>query len=329
MLNLILIIFGPVSVVSIGLAWVFGKHFLTLDPEKGLLRQGALWMGILLPLAYFMVLGGIIWSEYELDISSAGLVTFFKISGIPLAVLSLTLPLTVLISRLHATEQTAKQIEMASHKNNLDSFYAHRNELFTYFDHLNETEYLDGALTGRFGIHPRLHKAFFNGRPELGVPEVDTEHFNNIENILAVTRMQIDKVLKSENADEEAISWYLCNACVSIHTLSMALGLPEIYIELADKGVLVELYVKGQEEKQRFLSVGTSTDDLVAAFRYANDYFNNLCDFAGYTRGDVAEEYQYIDTGGSFRELRSPGIIEQLQKSPTMSRGLAKWREQQ
>ena len=308
-LLLLSLIIAPLLFVSFSIVFVLGRDSFKLHPEKGLLKQGLLWLSILLPISYFLVFGFVAWDGYEIDISSNGLTTFFSISAIPLTFFSLALPLTVLVSRFHSTEQTARQISITTHKNNLDAFYSHRNELFSYFDRLQETDYF-GALTGHFKIHPRVHKNFFSGDPSSGVPEVNAEVFDSIESSLATARWHIDSVLRNKNPDN-VFSFYLLNACVTIHYLSRCLGLPEIYNELADRSILLEIDVKGKG-KEKYLSVGTTTDDLVAAYRYANDYFKNLCDFSGYSKNEVEEEYKYIETGGKFRTMNVPGVIEQL-----------------
>jgi hypothetical protein len=311
-LQLISIILGPVIFVSGIVVLTLGRESFKLNSEKGLLQQGLLWLSILLPTSYFFIFGSIAWGGYEIDISSDGLATFFRISTVPLTVLSLALPLTVLISRFHSTEQTAKQIAITLHKNNLDSFYSHRNELFSYFDRLQETDYF-GALKGKFNVHPRVHKNFFIGSPDLGVPEINVEMFNEIESSLQSARFQIDYVLKNKQPDN-SFSMYMLSACLTIHHLSRDLGLPEIYNELADRSILLELEVKGRG-KEKYLSVGTTTDDLVAAYRYSNDYFINLCDFSGHPEQEIEEKYKYIETGGKFKTINTPCVIEELHKN--------------
>lgn len=308
-LILLAVAVGPILLVSLLIGAFLGRDSFKLHPEKGLLKQGLLWLSILLPISYFLVFGVVAWEGYEIDVSSNGLTKFFAISAIPLAFLSLALPLTVLVSRLHSTEQTARQIIITNHKNNLDAFYSHRNELFSYFDRLQEADYF-GAFKGRFKIHPRVHKVFFSGDPSSGVPEVNAEMFKSIESSLASARWQIDFVLRNKDPDK-IFSFYLLNACVTIHHLSRCLGLPEIYKDLADRSVLIEVEVNGQG-KEKYLSVGTTTDDFVAAYRYANDYFTNLCDFAGYSKKEAEEEHKYIETGGKFRTINVPGVVEQL-----------------
>jgi len=249
---LISIICGPLFFVFSGILFFLGRGSLKLNVKNGLLKQGLLWLSILLPVSYFLVFGAIIWSDYEIDISSAGLTTFLKISVIPISFLSLALPLTVLVSRLYSAEQTAKQILIATHKNNLDAFYSHRKELFSYFDRLEKTDYF-GALEGHFKIHPRIHKNFFTGSPDSGFPEINKETFEFIESLLSSARWQIDSVLTNKNP-ERTFYFYLLNACVTIHSLSLNLGLSEIYGKLADRSMLLEVEVSGNG-KEKYLSV--------------------------------------------------------------------------
>ena len=306
------IVLGPTFIVFCGIILVLGFDSFKLNANKGLHAQGLLWLGMLLPISYFLVLGGIAWDGYNIDISSKGLSTFFEISKVPLTFLSLALPLTILVTRFHATEQTAIQIAITNHKNNLDSFYAHRKELFSYFSQIGETDYF-GALKVNSSVHPRLHKNFFIGTPDSGVPEINTEMFLHLEKTLSSARFEIDSVLTNKNPNM-TFSFYMLNACVTIHYLSRCLGLSEVYSELALKGVSLEIDVQ-RKGKAESLTVGTTTDDLVAAYRYAHDFFQNLSDFAGYTSEPTQEEYKYIETGGKIRTITTPRVIEQLHKN--------------
>lgn len=106
-------LFLPVLVVSSILgsgSWVLArlKSTLTLDEERGLAEQGLLWVSIISPFLYFIALGVIVWRGHSISLTSDGLRMFFSISTLPLGALSLSLPLSVLVSRLHATKQTAK-----------------------------------------------------------------------------------------------------------------------------------------------------------------------------------------------------------------------------
>ena len=292
--------------------WFFErfKSTLTLNEERGLSEQGLLWISIVSPLLYFLIFGAVVWNGYSVSLTEEGLKKFVSISAFPLGVLSLALPLSVLVSRLHATKQTAKQIKITQLKNNIDLFHSHRKELFSYFGQIGEVTYLD-CLNAKFKVHPRVHKNFFTGRPESGTPLVNEDAFKDIESELSSARWQLDTVIQDKNP-QKTYDFYIANFCSTIYRLSQKLGLPEIYIDLAQNSRLVPIKLVGKGEME-LLTVGTTTDEAVAAYRYAKNYFHNLCDFAGREpefRAD--DELKYIDEGGKFMTIKPEKVIERL-----------------
>lgn len=286
---------------------------LTLNEESGLAKQGLLWLSILSPLLYFFAFGVLSWSEYSISVTSTGLNKFFSISVLPLGALSLSLPLSVLVSRLHATKQTARQIRITQQKNNIDLFHSHRKELFSYFSQIGDVQYLD-CLTGKFKVHPRVHKVFFSGRPETGIPQINEEAFKEIERELSTARWQLHSIIQEVNP-QLTYSFYIANFCSTIYRLSEKLGLPEIFNDLAQNSVLVPIVLDGKE-KMELLTVGKTTDEAVAAYRYAKGYFQNLCDFAGRELKITEDEaLKYIDIGGKFRTIKEEKVIERLHQN--------------
>lgn len=251
------------------------------------------------------------WSDHSISLTSEGLRVFFSVSALPLGALSISLPLSVLVSRLHATKQTAKQIKITQKKNNIDLFHSHRKELFSYFAQIGEVEFL-GCLTGKFKVHPRVHKVFFSGKPDDGIPLINQEAFEDIERELSTARYELDSVIRDVNPNL-TYSFYIANFCSTIYRLSQKLGLPEIYVELSEKSVLVPTKLDGKEEEVELLTVGKTTDEAVAAYRYAKGYFRNLCDFAGREPDRKEdEEYKYLEMGGKFRTVKEQKVIEKL-----------------
>ncbi|MBD1576924.1 hypothetical protein HC723_10835 [Vibrio sp. S11_S32] len=322
MAQLIALILLPL-VMAFGLIFVFlskGSNFvertrfvLTLHPELGLIKQGLLWLVILAPILYFLGTGFLAWQDYDVLLNAEGFNTFLHISVLPLALLSLAIPLSVLISRLHSTEQSAKQIEIVSHKNNLDTYRSHRQELFSYFEQIGKTEYLS-CIEVNFKVHPRLHTNFFLGSPTQGLPSPNVGVFKDIESELSTAQMRIDKTLRDVNKPM-TLSSYLY-ACSAIFSLSEKLGIPEIYIELAEKGVLVPAKIEKQPELESILTVGTTTDELVAAYRIARSFYLNLCDFACITPSiNTPEKRKYIDTGGRYAKVIDYLSVERLHET--------------
>ncbi|MDF9904523.1 UNVERIFIED_ORG: hypothetical protein OKW15_002479 [Pseudomonas reinekei] len=81
-----------------------------LRADKGLSTQPLFWLCIFIPTSYFLAFGIVSWNGYSLSLDAAGLKTFISISAVPLGLLSLSLPLTVIAASFHSTEQTARQI---------------------------------------------------------------------------------------------------------------------------------------------------------------------------------------------------------------------------
>ncbi|QGX38214.1 hypothetical protein [Permianibacter aggregans] len=321
-LSLLALIFLPILIPILAVAGILGsgswgfqrfKSTLALNEESGLFEQGLLWVSILSPFLYFLALGVVSWDGYSVSVTSEGLKKFLSISALPLGALSLALPLSVLVSRLHATKQTAKQIKITQQKNNLDLFHSHRKELFSYFGQIGDVQYLD-CLTGKFKVHPRVHKVFFTGRPENGVPLINEDAFKDIEKELSFARWQLDAIIRDVNP-QLTYSFYIANFCSTIYRLSEKLGLPEIYVELAQNSLLVPTKLDGREPME-LLTVGKTTDEAVAAYRYAKGYFHNLCDFAGREQESVEDDgLKYIDAGGKFRTIKAEKVIERLHQN--------------
>lgn len=308
----------PLLLVSVILIITMGKgswkksrwtSAFTLHPEQGLAQQGLLWLSILAPFSYGAAAGIIVWKGYELSLTAEGLSNFIKISPIPIAFFSIALPLSILVSRLHATAQTANQIRLTRYKNNIDSFYSHRKELFSYFQQIGEVNFLD-CITAKYNLHPRMHKIYFIGTPESGTPAINEAAFKEIQRDLDHARWTIDKVVRDSNP-EMTFSFYIANACSAIYNLAFKLGLTEIYIELAEKSVLVPITL--EDGPKELLTVGTSTAELLAAYRYAHSFFDNLCDFATYEASKTPNKhYTYILEGGGYKIIKTSLVVERL-----------------
>ncbi|WP_272687745.1 hypothetical protein [Providencia sp. PROV079] len=107
--------------------------------DESLDKQPLFWFAVLSPIILFLIFGVIIWKDYIPDLSKAGLDKFAEISKFPLAVLALSPIFGVIVSNIHRTIQTEKQIntsikqvEMATNQYNIaqtknfsDSYYSH------------------------------------------------------------------------------------------------------------------------------------------------------------------------------------------------------------
>ena len=107
--------------------------------EESLDKQPLFWFAVLSPIVLFLIFGVIIWKDYIPDLSKAGLENFAKISTFPLAVLTLSPILGVIVSNIHKSIQTEKQIEQSEIKGRIDSFIAHYKFIMDRIDEIQES----------------------------------------------------------------------------------------------------------------------------------------------------------------------------------------------
>lgn len=265
-----------------------------LDTSEGLIKQGLLWASILAPLINGFALGFWAWKSYGPLFNPEGFAEFIKISLLPLGVMSISLPLAGLVSRVHSTQQAAKQIQQAetqikinSFKSNLDAFYAHRKGLVEYFSGLPEIDYF-GRRKFDFKIHPVLHKRFFEGSPEHGWPSVNNDAFWLIEGKLVLAAKLLKPVLELGWVhNPKALDFYL-NSCSAIFIVSERLGIKKIYHDLVQEGITVK------HEGGHMVSLGVTTADMLASIRFAREFFDNLCDYAGRVRMTVPNDLEVV-----------------------------------
>ncbi|RTX99345.1 hypothetical protein EJ576_13925 [Pseudomonas sp. C 49-2] len=281
------------------------KSTLKLNSQTGLLEQKLFWLSISIPICYFLMFGTIIWKDYTPDLSTTGLNVFISISKFPLAMLSIAVPLAVTVASFHSTQQTAEQISIAMRKSNLESYYLHRTEFFSYFERYEKATYLD-CFNANFKINPRLYDNCFKGRPEEGTPEVENDFFVKIEISFITFEKHIDATIRGEREPRSIIGHYLINACPNLFYLSVAMGLSEIYETLSEKVKLIPVSLESYEPNEARLhgTLGDSTREAIAAYRYARDYYDILCKYAG------REPYQHTDTYNYLAWGKHPDLEE-------------------
>lgn len=286
------------------------KSIFKLNERFGLAHQGLLWLSIAVPVSLGLCLGGWAWWGYTVSLSSSGFKVFVEISIVPLAVMSLALPVAGLVSRFHSTKQAAKQIEVVSLKNNLDAFYSHRKELVAYFDCMKSVVYLD-AVKFKYPIHPVLHKRFFDGLPAGGTPEIIVESFEAVERkiLSAASALMVAFTYPDR---EMALNSYL-QACTDIIQVSTWLGVRKIYTGLRNKGVFVYSDTKSAVVGNRiegYATIGCTTAEILASIRFVRGFYDCLCDFSGFRRMQI-DGHDLVFHGGK-KLIESEPIIESL-----------------
>jgi|GEM_PF-2231395 len=286
------------------------KSIFILDERLGLAHQGLLWLSIAVPISLGFCLGMWAWWGYTVNLSSSGFKTFVEISIVPLAVMSLALPVAGLVSRFHSTKQAATQIEVVSLKNNLDAYYSHRKELIAYFDCMKSVVYLD-VVKFKYPIHPVLHKRFFDGVPTEGTPEIIVESFESVERRILSAASALMFVFTSQDR-EVALNRYL-QACTDIIQVSTWLGVRKIYIGLRNKGVFVysgKNSVVNGNRIEGYATIGCTTAEILASIRFVRGFYDCLCDFSGFRRMEI-EGHDLVFHGGE-KLIQSEPIIESL-----------------
>jgi len=278
LIYLLLSIAGPFALATL---WAFRKseggscaerfsNVFRLNANAGLYDQPLFHFGTAIPILLFLVFGTIAWWSYSVDLTSEGFNKFIEISKLPLAMLAMVVPTGAIIASFHSTQQTAKQIVIAEQKSKSESFYQHRKELFDYFDRFEPHNYL-GVLEARYKIFPTVHQHFFSGTPETGTPELRVTEFDLVHRCLEEVAVLLEKILTGLHYQPRFEEYR--KACDTIHDICGYLGLHEI-----NKELLCYEFEKGGAN---FKTVGQNPEELIAAFRYAFDFYDALCGFCG------------------------------------------------
>ncbi len=282
------------------------KYFISIHPDKGLWQQGPFWLSITYPLIAFLTFGIPVWGQFEPSITADGYANFLKISTLPLGLLALAIPFTAITSRFHSAQQTVTQITIAQTKNNLDAFYSHRKEFFDYFDRTDEVFVL-GIMKANYSVNPRLHYRLFTGAPEHGAPAPNTDLLREIEAKINLARTRLDEVVR--DVTPELTFRYYIEAADAIYWIAKTLGLREIKYELGQRSIWLQPI--NPEDTNQYMSLGQSTSEAIAAFRYAKSYLLVILHFIGDTESIdrlYEREIHHIDVDTSYKNINKEGL---------------------
>lgn len=292
---MLLTVVVPVALTALGVVLCLGDgegvrskilSIVNLNSEHGLIKQGLLWLAIGFPLSLGVSFGVWAWLGYSLSLSADGYRKFIEISILPLAIMSLSLPLAGLVSRFHSTQQAAKQISITMIKNNLDAFAAHRKGMLEYFSDFEDMTYFD-EYNFKYKTHPVLHKRFFSGSPEKGWPSRNESSFEALEKRLEQAAVFLVPVLNGTSMSR--LDDYLY-ASLNIYGAADALHIKEITHGMARSGV----YVKWENGDGGIFTIGRKTLETLAALRFVREYYNNFCDFSGRPRMKLSDELETV-----------------------------------
>lgn len=250
-------------------------EWLKFNPKEGLVVQPLLWLCILVPISLFFTFGYFAWKDYTIDFSASGFNTFLEISKLPLGVLALSLPCSALAIRVHATHQTALQLQVTEFKNKQDAYYAHEKALHESFSRMPKMTPLGFNDTYDFPVDNRLYKKLYpNNNPINGVGECSSTFLNGLEDKLVELGILIYYINTYSDSVKNLtlIANTLCRAYGCIHNICYQLHIEVPSTASPDKS----LQIAGTSSVMKSESV----DQLVGQFRYLRTYIINLYAFA-------------------------------------------------
>lgn len=310
--KLVSLIIGPLVLGGFLIGVVFFLKFgswreaFSLNPNRGLEKQGLLWISLIVPVLYFTVFGSIAWSGYSLLLTNEGFREFLNISVLPLGFLAMALPVSVLVSRFHATGQTAEQIIKLTLKNDMDMFNSHRKELFTYFDQIGVLQ-VDGYAPLVEKVHPRIHKDFFVRQKNGMGPTNNLPLFDSVEKDLNAAGANIASMIVHHGSLDQYLT-----ASSLLLTVAAKLGGPQLHSAFTSRAAMIP-NIHGNAIQGYYYGLGRTTEELVQMYRWTRTHFINLCDFAGRDFRPAAHGETYaVDSGDYYKTVRVPMVLEHL-----------------
>ncbi|WP_323774694.1 hypothetical protein [Alcanivorax sp.] len=105
---------------------------------KALHAQPLLWLVLSAPFFWGIAVSiPFVWAK-KLDVSAAGIAYFFESVRYGIYILSVSLPMGLLVARMHSTVQVEAQIETAAAQNTFTNFYRHRDVIRKHIEEICE-----------------------------------------------------------------------------------------------------------------------------------------------------------------------------------------------
>lgn len=243
------------------------KDTFKISPDEWLLSQTLFWCSLSIPFLLFLSFGSISWKEYDLEISQKNFDTFLEISKLPLWLLAIAAPFSVIIARAHGTEQTATQIKELIKKNNSDSYQSQRSDFLAYFKNTN------------IGI--KAYSNFYSSTIEKGA-------FPPNEELILKTKLTIQRSLSvmrsiyiehsNKNSDLDFHYKLAINALIETQNLFTIPAFQEVLksnIYYFSKKEKIETATNIQYEKYPLISIKVLTESLIEL----TNTHNQLCEY--------------------------------------------------
>ncbi|WLH55579.1 hypothetical protein [Pseudomonas sp. FP2294] len=242
-----------------------------LDPDHGLSKQALFWIVVLTPIIYFTLFGWSVWKTQTPSLSIEGFNKFIEISKLPIALLSLSIPLAALVTKLHSTAQTARQIE----KNKHELFYLHRREFVSYYELVGNTKF-PGGLKVDYRINPRIHNRLFAGEPADGTPRLKIKVIDEQIASIINAREELKIAIEHAPSDESRNSYAFF--CQKIFSLISFFSIKDIEHIIYDKNTKL---VPGVGNVRFIPTVLKAIDGYLCV----ENYMISTLEFVGYQKG--------------------------------------------
>ncbi|KQH85757.1 hypothetical protein AMR76_10755 [Vibrio furnissii] len=293
---------------------------LKLNPNLGLDRQPIFWIAVLFPVLLAVGLGIPLWSEYTLEFSAPAYLRFMELSQLPLTVSALSIPLGVLVGRIHGTKQTSLQIE----KTNLQLKNAQKqlqlaygeNKKKNYLEHYSHFKDYVQNIEKQISVDVLYQNLFPSASLSSGSIEVDMEFILSVysdlvrslgiykglkEDLLAIYDDEVKFLSETQISDFTERAFQINLLCMSaLSRVSLAYKWEELGCLKAQQGINKEVISALQ-----FLPVSNASQysivhSAISIFQFVDihhstgvlEYFRNLSQ----NIGDEECELVFFDT---------------------------------
>lgn len=283
----------PVVMLLVTIAVLFAISYLVTEASlKGtrevsfeiksdsLDKQYLFWLGIIVPIGIFFYLEYFVFLSNEISFNSTGFKVFFDESKLPLGVLALSPIFGVIVSNIHRTIQTEKQISVSEQKNISDSFYAHHKFIIDEFKSISERYGdIDKGLVLTISSPNALYKKIYKkSNISNGVNEnISNDFMNSLNGYLDLIHFELGSILHKVSISEST---------KNSNFIQMVQHLSELIDEF-----LKYFHIQCGEDKPEKYLIKKLSDKLIASKKTRDEFNKKSNKFI-----DELKSYQRSDT---------------------------------
>ena len=254
-------------------------NIFSIKENKWLLSQPLFWCSLGIPLCMFLSFGSLVWIEYKLVMTKEGFDTFLNISKLPLWLLAIAAPFSVVIARAHSTAQTAKQISELIHKNKSDDYFSHRKEFLEHFKNKK------CSLTNHpYNLNFAIYRYIYSGSQKHGSGSFDgTKYMRGQYDRLSNLKETFEQFSMESVEDYDALELYV-KMIIIIQSFSVHFDNPktsQIIQSSKDTEIKVSRLGTNSSTNQRIHII--SLKNIAYLIKTFEMYINEIYLYEGYT----------------------------------------------